>query len=468
MTAVRVRMNMLSDTEKYNTFFTFEYKGEMFVVWQDITNAENDFSWCPLKWNAWSGAYRTYDDCTRDVDTIVNIIINQSRKGNKKFKLTGEHYTARKCNSGYMISGSKKCSYFDLPHKVIPLVSRVIVGLVFAILYALLYINTSGIMWARSVFPSLNRSTLVNVMWCTEIMGALAFIVFNRFRRDISDLYLDSLIPLNVFTLIGALKSNQTIKWIILILAAILVVVFVAPKIFACIHEKKPKLKKKKMVRAIKSAAIPSYICIFACMLIVGWFGVSGITYRANYSFNGDEEKAYERYREACDLISEEKWVMLGKQERINVLQWISDYECVFALGCKTADVQTGYPKSECVLGEYNHIQNTITINEEHLMASPVEEVIDTLLHETRHVWQQTISDMYNEIEDKLSDEYKKLSFFQTAEEIRDNFDSYTSGTRDFDEYYFQIVESDSRDWAEFELMRYENYIHPKIREAEE
>lgn len=460
MAAVRVRMNMLSDAETYNAFFTFEYSDTKYVVWQDVHYSENDFSWCELRWNAWSGTYSTYEDCPEDVDAIVKIIIGRSKHGDKKFPLAGEHYVVRKCASGYMISRSKKCPYRSFWRQGVPLFLRLIAGLAFALLYALIYFNTSGVMWVRTVLPSLERGTLTGVMWCTEIIGMLAFIVIGKFRMDLLDLYFASLIPLNIFTFIGALKSSLTVRRIILVLAVILALLFVVPKIFAFMREKRPGLKREKLGRAVKSAVILGCVCIFACLVLVGGFGVSGVAYQSDDNHGADGEKIYGQYIKACDLISEEKWGTLEEQEKVDVLQCISDYECVFILGCKTVNVQAGYLKNDYVRGEYTHAQKTITINEKHLRKSTVEEVLKTLLHETRHAWQHTISDMYNEIEDELSDEYKTLSFFRTAESIRDNFDSYNSGSGDFEEYYTQTVEVDSNDWAEYEFVRYRRYIY--------
>lgn len=463
MAAITVRMSPVSDEECYNAFFTFEYKGKVFAVWQETFYSMNDFSWCPLKWNIWSGTHTTYDNCSEDVDTIVNIIINQSRKSEKKFELKGEHYIAQKRNRGYVISRSGKCRYFNVVHKAVPIVSRFLVGLIFAALYTLFYINISGISLARSAFPSLDRSTLVSVLWYSEMIGVAVIMLIKKFCCGLEDICINTLIPLNVFTLIGALRSNQTVMWITVVLAVVTTVMYVVPAIYDFIREKRSGRKMGKFLDLLTSLLIPAGVCIFACMIFSSWFGVSGVACRSDERYDGDEARVYEQYCKACELISREKWGTLSEQERINVLQWISDYECVFILGCNTAIVQSGYPKSDCILGEYNHVQGTLTISKEYLMNSGTEEVLDTILHETRHIWQHTVSEMYNEIEGKLSNEYKRLAFFRTAESLRDNCDFYSSGTDDYNEYYYQALEEDSRGWASYEIKRYEDYIYPKL-----
>lgn len=90
------------------------------------------------------------------------------------------------------------------------------------------------------------------------------------------------------------------------------------------------------------------------------------------------------------------------------------------------------------------------------------EKVLNTVLHEIRHNFQHRMIDMYQSIEEHIDEQYKDLQVFREIQEYRENFSDYCSGDENYDEYYRQVVEQDSREWAEKRIKEfYIYYIYP-------
>ena len=174
------------------------------------------------------------------------------------------------------------------------------------------------------------------------------------------------------------------------------------------------------------------------CGVLAGSFAaniidVSGIALSANSRTSfAEDNKLIENYGAACKNINAEIWTNLSNQEKINALQSICDYECIQVLGYESAKVTAGILDNENVLGQYNIVLDFIVISADHLENDYVEEVLDTLLHKIRHLYQNFVAGMYGQIEAELDVNEKDLPFFRYAAKIRDNMDEY------YNEDYFE------------------------------
>lgn len=102
----------------------------------------------------------------------------------------------------------------------------------------------------------------------------------------------------------------------------------------------------------------------------------------------------------------------------------------------------TIYELANDVLG--TTISNNITRQSEKIVVSPnqtIEEFIDTVLHETRHVYQSIV----------------------TPELIFDT--EYVSSTEDMDKYLVQDVEVDARDYAVKAIKKYRRRLMRMVRQ---
>lgn len=97
--------------------------------------------------------------------------------------------------------------------------------------------------------------------------------------------------------------------------------------------------------------------------------------------------------------------------------------------------------------GTYWHFDKSITIDKYHLENDDVYDVINTACHETRHLYQHTMIDLY-ENKDK---DWKNLATKEDIQAYKNDFDNYVSaldGDEYFDEYYNQYVEIDAREYG--------------------
>ncbi len=460
-------MNMkMNITNEYNfcdtidALFSFEYQDHYYIVFDD----DGELSCRRITWTFWRGFKILRTSIGDNVITFANNLLNRAKSNPKFFAMNGEHYYLVKDNeTGESRVKKSKRNPLALPAlKMLPKCCKWLIAMIFALIYAWMYTNTKGLMWAYSLFPSVDRDILITGMYILQIIGTTLLFAFKKVDRSLCDFYINALIPLNFITLFGAMKSNTTIRTLIYIGLAVAGLFYVFPKIRRAIVSKKSIGRRQNLKLVFSRVYTSLLVCVAIGVIASNFFGVTGYTYRSGYgSTFSDIEAVSERYKQATDNINENVWATLSDKEKIDTLQSICDYECINRFGCETVTVQTGYPRSVCVLGAYNHITRTITISSEHLKEDHVSEVLDTLLHETRHVWQNTIVDMYSDIKSEIDDKYQNLSLFQQAKEFQYSFDTYQSGVSDYDAYYDQAVESDSRAWASSCVMYdYEHYIY--------
>lgn len=212
---------------------------------------------------------------------------------------------------------------------------------------------------------------------------------------------------------------------------------------------------------ALRRCYIPFAMCLSVACIAIHFLGLSVYIYPSNQIGNFDSQ-SIESFHEVTDRLPSEKWKTYNNQEKLDILQVVCDYECEKILGCSSPKVAAGHLEHDTICGSYRTLTKTIIINVEHLANDPEEEVLDTLLHEARHVYQHATVDAFNAIEGNLSEETKGLSCFKTIESYRDNFEHYVNGNRDYDSYYDQEIENDSRSWAEWRIRsEYYYYLYP-------
>ncbi len=118
---------------------------------------------------------------------------------------------------------------------------------------------------------------------------------------------------------------------------------------------------------------------------------------------------------------------------------------------------------SETTLGQYNHSTNTITINSKPLKDGTLDggsnaEILDTVCHEARHVYQYLLTECYT----TLTPEERNLFAFQSEGVASwiDNYNQYYTCDDDSDIYEYldyenQSLEIDARSWAQSEVYNY-------------
>ena len=451
--------------ERLNLLCSFDFDGRHYFIARDPV--DNELVCRQMRWSIFKGTHQLSRPLSQKVLGVANTLLHRldEEPGTNKFK--GEHYHVKYIEKdgsrSFRYVKQSSCSDYFAPFMMnfsTPI--RFVIALIVAAIYAFVYTQSSGMMWATTVFPGMYRIPLKIMLYTFELIGAAVLFKIRDEDRGWWDFILNSLIPLNLITIIGLAKVNLAARIVIICLAVLFGLFKVMPLIRSLTAKSTRKVKKKKVHRALGKMYAPVLICVLCCIYVVKIFGIDGYTnIAATKTSYQESETIMSHYGEALESINENVWKNLTTQQRIDALQSICDYECANIFGCRTATVQTGCPQSKYILGEYNHITNTILINVDHMNEDSVHDVVNTLLHETRHVYQRSVVNMLNDVEEKLDDEDMRLSIFQYASSMRANFDNYKSGSLNFEDYYGQSAEADSRSWAECETTeRYDRYIY--------
>ena len=449
--------------EKCRVLCTFEYRKKHYVLYEDIIFY--DVKCVPLGCNMWSGAYKKSRKIPNEICVVADTLIRLSKEEPDNYRFDGEDYLIESgSGNSLVITCRGRCGYFDssvvLKCQVVKFIAEIF------IMAALLciYFFTVGTSWLSTLFPTVGRTVLAAAVCIFEIIGTL-FMFFVRDReRDLYSLFVYASFPLGIVTAAGCAKVNTAVLIITVAILALSVLFLFMPKLMSAFRARNRKVKKRNIRKAFSSLYVPAAALTLVCLISVNVFGLSGYTEASEKKNSAeDHDEIMAAYDNACTCINKDVWKDLDSQARVNVLQAICDYECAEELGCETVYVKAGYPKSSSILGEYNHKKRTILINTEHLDGGAVEEVVNTLLHETRHVYQYSVVDAFNKVEKKLNAGEKRLPFYVYAEKLRSNFENYKSGLTDFEDYYNQFAEQDSRDWASIELyMNYADLIYKR------
>ena len=257
--------------------------------------------------------------------------------------------------------------------------------------------------------------------------------------------------------MIGATKN---IQWMRFAIPIAMVGVSIVCYLFIYRHQDMRKTRGK-VADAIRLATI---LISILCLIYSAIAGVPSYAYQANerIEINQTEKQMEEQYLAACERLSNCEWSGYTTQKKLDILQQISDYECVVKLGCESVMLYSGHTERASVLGEYDEANRSVLISQKHLENDEIESVLNTVLHEVRHNYQHRMIEMYQSVEKYVEEPYKDLLVFRDIRTYQDEFQHYCSGEENFESYFEQMVETDSREWAVKRIEEYyKYYIYP-------
>jgi hypothetical protein len=134
--------------------------------------------------------------------------------------------------------------------------------------------------------------------------------------------------------------------------------------------------------------------------------------------------------------IQPDHWETLGEEERLNALQVVED-QMADIQGRESVPVVEDHDLGPGVYGGYNENDQSIHINSDHMMGDmPVEENVDTIVHEGRHAYQDyainnpgVVND--TEIVNQWSENWREENYIRPE-------------NADFEDYVNQPVEADA------------------------
>lgn len=152
------------------------------------------------------------------------------------------------------------------------------------------------------------------------------------------------------------------------------------------------------------------------------------------------EDSLLKQHYDQLKLLEDDTWKDLSSQERLQVLQVITDIETV-NLGLPGTIQVMGGMLEEGACGQYNHGRRLITIDLDHLFKANSGECLETVIHEVYHSYQRYLCDSYN----ALAAEYQNLKLYDEVRLLAENFENYID---DGERYYDQPVEITARNYA--------------------
>lgn len=151
--------------------------------------------------------------------------------------------------------------------------------------------------------------------------------------------------------------------------------------------------------------------------------------------------------RAAC---TDERWAAMTVEERAALLQQVCTWETTAVLGCSACTIQVG-DLEPGTLGYYDKKNEAIAVSHDALEKGDWQTMLGVVIHECRHAWQRDMIELLYALEEENPDIIYTHPF-DTYADFRETWLGYTSGLTDFETYYDQIIERDSRDWTEERL----------------
>ena len=303
-----------------------------------------------------------------------------------------------------------------------------------------------------SPLSSVSRSTSIIVWWVLAVvllfLGCLAA---KTTRRNTVSIFTNIFLPVEVyFLLVYAEHLSKSY------LAAIAASVAVAAAYFALVMLN-PKSKKKNAnrlpgftYRKIRFALLGSktiavaLVFVLLCPLFVKvYFGHGIRSSNADYSVNlSDEELCVANNRDIIAKLDDEVWDTFDLQEKLDILGIIKNIELKH-FGIEREIRLETQKMSQFQLGYYSHEDHTVMINIDYLEKELIENVLDSLLHEMRHVYQFRCIELF----DSVDEEYKNMLLFTQISIMKNESENYVDGTEadKYAQYYSQEIEIDAR-----------------------
>ena len=446
---------------KKTVLFSFRFREKTYVV-QQCDGEGADEVVTPIRWSFLHGFVHMDEAVSPEAMDIGYRILAYHQSNSDLRAVNPCHYTAMV----YQAEGQMrlrvrrtKGSLFTAYRRVVPAVLRVTVA-VMVVIAAYCIWGDSAYGWLSFLFPRWSEARLEDTIRILTATGTLGLGAYALLRHDIVAVGIHSVIPLGAVILVGLCRRRL---WVmpLFVLTAVPVGLLLYRLYQLQGHLPYQQRRRGAWIRFV-SDVLALTVAVSLCLTLAA--GVTPYTFGnpMGHPREVSEEKLNEQYKKACRSLAQDTFPTLSVPERIAVLQVICDYECHYELGCAPPTVQAGAIREENVCGNYRDAEQVITIDLTHITQGDTDEIVNTLLHETRHHWQQRITALYYAVEPYLSEEYYGMSPFKEARDFHENMQNYISSEEDMEAYYDQLIEADSRNWASSRMWKCYTYYTRK------
>ena len=442
-------VNSVCVAEKHSLCATFEYRNALYAV------VDGSKSTCcyRLRWNFFKGLYRS-----ENVGGIAGEAARKLAGTARKPGLAAPHYKVTSDTDGVLTcKAAPHDALTDRKHELIPRVVRA--ALLFLIILIIFWQLSETFTDLISSLTNISSGIAVNLIFFGTML-AIAFILYAL--DDAKASVLNMVGTVAVAANGGILLTFPMMKPAALIAVAAAALLLFCLRIFPCLYflrdaeyKKKRAAIRKKLFNRLKSSII--ILIVFNTVLFIALNKAGKVDFPAVKPYDGSELEikvdadVLSAYDEALYLIREDKWNDLTPGQRLDTLQCIGAYECEATLGCPKPKIISEKLESKGkykTFGLYDPSDNTVKIDSEHLAEGDAPSVLVTLLHELRHGYQYALINMYNNVEENLTEEDKQLSVFRYVQSLRFNLNNYITSDKSFDDYVSQEAERDSNSWA--------------------
>ncbi len=273
-------------------------------------------------------------------------------------------------------------------------------------------------------------------------------------NRTWTNAVINSLLPFGIYTFLALSSIFKAVT----IITAVVIVGLTAMLTYMIFSRRiKSNLNRKKVIKKRIHNWTLGVRGITSCVMIVV-VGIMGIkvllndnllTTKTSMSIQMFEENQWRisNYIEKICDFEDERWNSLNISDRLDRLKIVANIECRY-LGIDEINVGSK-PLGENVLGSYKYATKTISIDTEHLRTGKGSEVLNTLLHEVRHAYQEAAVEALKNV----PEENYKLYMYRDAVYFKEGLDQYG---KDIPEgYVINELEMDSRKYARESVKEY-------------
>lgn len=284
---------------------------------------------------------------------------------------------------------------------------------------------------------------------CVIISSLVGGIFEHKHRRNVFSIFLNLMTGFGSYLILSYFQIYQKLITITLIVSAVASIIFTL--LIMCRRIDNQRKKKRIIHRRIEKAYFITQtlfcfgLVFILCILeINSLFGSNIMTARMNpISYINPTEQTIENNMEKFAVFKNEKWRDLSVQEKLDVLQVIADIEedhlgLPNELSVATTDIEGN------MMGYYNDKMCQIVVRLDALYEERPYMIIYIVLHEAYHSYEHRCLDAWRESDPK----YQSLMLYNKAKVYGEELINYNNGEEDWEAYYVQQCEEDSREYA--------------------
>lgn len=269
--------------------------------------------------------------------------------------------------------------------------------------------------------------------------------------------FLEPFIGAGLFSLISFGEEYKDFyKFALVFVIAIFILAAIAAHLVEYNGVELRELKKSRRAEVIDMRMDKVARCSLVLAGIASIIIMSAIRIDKNIQYFSEVDPYYiEENEEIAVMFDRDRWDSLSDSEKLEILQIVANCETTNSDLGFTVRVTSG-DLGERILGTYCNDFREVTIDIDNLREGAPGSLLKTVIHEVHHAWEYNLIDRY----------YAALPFerdmdiYEPVEDYEREFGNYTEySSSSRDEYYYQRVEVDAREYAEMRLEDYMEYF---------